>query len=246
MHSVAVCALMAALAIEMELSEDLVRLSGFAGLMHDLGKAKIPLEILNKKGKLTDEDFAILRTHPRLGYELLSQVENTPAEVLDACLHHHEKMDGTGYPDQLNGEEISLITRMAAVCDVYDAVTSDRPYKKAWHASTALSRMMGWKGHFDQEILNKFIRCVGIYPVGSVVLLSSGKLAVVVDQNPDQLVNPVVKVFFSTKSRVPLPIETLNLATLIRGKPVDRIVNREFPEDWGISEERVRALWVPG
>lgn len=244
MHSVAVCTLMAALAIEMGLSEAEVKLAGLAGLMHDLGKAMMPLEVLNKPGKLTDDEFAIMRTHPELGHKALQTIEGMPEEVLDVCLHHHEKFNGTGYPHKLEGLDIPLLTRMGAVCDVYDAVTSERPYKSPWQASDALSRMLSWQGHFDQEILKHFIRCVGIYPMGSLVLLASGKLAVVVEQNPNQLVKPVVKVFYSTKSKVALKVEEVNLAVLVRGEPVDRILNRENPADWGITEERVQSLWV--
>ncbi|EJE51713.1 putative domain HDIG-containing protein, partial [Acidovorax sp. CF316] len=130
MHSVAVCALMVALARQINLNEEHRRVAGMAGLLHDLGKAAIPLTVLNKPGKLTDEEFAVVQSHPVRGYLMLQEGGSVEDAVLDACRHHHEKMDGSGYPDKLKGDEISLIARMTAICDVYDAITSDRPYKR--------------------------------------------------------------------------------------------------------------------
>jgi len=112
-----------------------------AGLLHDLGKAAIPMAVLNKPGKLTDAEFTVVRSHPVEGYHMLKEGGGVEAAVLDACLHHHEKIDGTGYPDKLKGDKISLIARMAAICDVYDAVTSDRPYKRGWDPSESIRRM---------------------------------------------------------------------------------------------------------
>ncbi len=184
MHSVAVCALMVSLGRTLGLNEAQCREAGLAGLLHDMGKALMPLEILNKPGKLTDEEFALMRTHPERGHALLVEGGGAGEAVLDVCLHHHEKIDGSGYPHRLSGEPLTLIARMGAVCDVYDAITSNRPYKAGWDPAESIARMASWQGHFDATVFSAFVRSLGIYPTGSLVRLASGRLAVVVEQNP--------------------------------------------------------------
>lgn len=132
MHSVAVCALMIALARKLGLPDDAVREAGLAGLLHDIGKMAVPQELLDKPGKLTDTEFAKVRKHPEEGGSILLASKQVSALVLDVCLHHHEKVDGSGYPHRLQGDQISLMAKMGAVCDVYDAITSNRPYKQGW------------------------------------------------------------------------------------------------------------------
>ncbi len=239
MHSVAVCALMVALGRESGLSPDECRAAGLAGLMHDLGKALMPLEVLNKPGKLTDEEFAIMRSHPERGHALLLEGGTASEAVLDVCLHHHERVDGTGYPHGLSGEGISLVARMGAICDVYDAITSNRPYKKGWDPAESIARMASWKGHFDRALFANFVKSLGIYPVGSLVRLESGRLAVVTEQNPASLTTPKVKVFFSTKSNMPVPVQGLDLS-----RSSDRITGRESPAQW--SFKNLEALWSEG
>lgn len=158
MHSVAVCTLMINLARALRLDEALVHDIGMAGLLHDVGKMAMPVAILDKPGRLTDEEFALIRDHPARGAALLVRARALPPIAIDVCLHHHEKYDGSGYPDGLAGDRISLYARMAAVCDVYDAVTSARAYKEAWSPGEALERMAGWTGHFDPVIFEAFVR----------------------------------------------------------------------------------------
>ena len=153
MHSVAVCALMIALARQLGFDEEKIRSAGIAGLLHDLGKAVIPIEILNKPGKLTDAEFAIIKSHPEEGYRMLLEARQVDDVALDVVLHHHEKTDGSGYPKRLKGAEISLFARMGAVCDVYDAITSNRPYKAGWDPAESLRKMAEWSnGHFDPKV----------------------------------------------------------------------------------------------
>lgn len=239
MHSVAVCALMIALARQLELCEEQVRDAGTAGLLHDIGKMMIPDAILNKPGKLTDAEFTTMRDHPMAGLQLLKGNREISAIVLDVCLHHHEKVDGSGYPHHLTGEHISLFAKMGAVCDVYDAITSNRPYKNGWDPAESIRKMAEWsKGHFDQAIFQAFVKSVGIYPTGSLVRLESGRLGVVMEQHQTSLLTPRVKVFFMAKSKTPIPQQIIDLAKLV-GR--EKIVGREAPEDWNFP--CLEELW---
>ena len=194
---------------------------------------------LNMPGKLTDSEFDTMREQPEAGASLLIDSQQVSALVLDVCLYHHEKVDGSGYPHGLAGEQISLLARMAAVCDVYDAVTSARPYKAGWEPAESIRKMAGWKGHFDERVFQAFVRTVGIYPTGSLVRLQSGRLGVVLEQHEQSLLTPMVKVFFSAKSKQPIPQEVIDLSKLV-GR--ERIVGRESAADWGFRN--LDELWT--
>jgi putative nucleotidyltransferase with HDIG domain len=240
MHSVAVCALMTALGRQLGLDEAVVRELGVAGLLHDLGKAHIPMGVLNKPGKLTDDEFAVIKSHPQLGFDTLV-AHTTVGEIpLDVVLHHHEKTNGTGYPKRLQGDAISLYAKMGAVCDVYDAITSNRPYKSGWDPAISISKMAEWcDGHFDQRVFQAFVKCLGIYPIGSLVRLASGKLGVVVEQSEKSLLHPQVKVFFSTRAMTHIPVELIDLS---QSGVKDKILSRETAETWGLKQ--VENLWA--
>ena len=239
MHSVAVCALMVALGRQMGLDEAACRDAGMAGLMHDIGKAAISPRILGKPGKLDDEETAIIKTHPVRGYELLTEGSAASETTLDVCLHHHERMDGAGYPHRLARDDISMFARMGAVCDVYDAVTSDRPYKAGWDPSESIVRMAQWEGHFDPAMLKALIHTLGIYPIGSLVELESRRIAVVVEQNTHALTKPVVKIFFSQRSKMPVVPEIVDLAA---PGCQDSICARTSME--GRNERQIASLWA--
>jgi putative nucleotidyltransferase with HDIG domain len=239
MHSVAVCALMVSLARQLGLDDAQVRQAGLAGLLHDVGKMMIPLEILNKPGKLTDAEFVAVKSHPTEGHKMLLGGIGISDVALDVCLHHHEKLDGSGYPEKLSGEQISLYAKMGAVCDVYDAITSNRPYKAGWEPADSIRKMAEWRnGHFDQRIFDAFVRSIGIYPIGSLVKLQSDHLAVVIEQTEKSLLIPMVKVFFSIKANARITPEVLDLS-----KPncKDKIVSHEDPAKWDIRD--IHDLW---
>jgi putative nucleotidyltransferase with HDIG domain len=232
LHSVAVSAMMVALANELGWDEDGVRDAGTAGLLHDVGKSAIPDAVLNKPGSLTPEEFAIIKAHPAKGAEILSATSGVKPSVIDACLHHHEKIDGSGYPHGIAGDEISQLARMTTICDVYDAITSNRPYKQGWCPAESLQKMMQWKGHFDSALFQTFVKVLGIYPVGTLVKMESQRLAVVVDQNEGNILKPKVKVFFSLRSKLPLSPTLVNLSA---GGVEDKISGREPQENWGFT-----------
>jgi len=238
MHSVAVCALMVALARQLGLDAGHCRAAGMAGLMHDIGKAAMPLDVLNKPGGLTEAEFAVIRTHPERGWAMLREAGGADDLTLDVCLHHHEKIDGSGYPHRLCGEAISLHARMAAVCDVYDAITSNRPYKAGWDPAQSIARMASWQGHFDTPVFAAFVKSLGIYPVGSLVRLRSQRLAVVVESDPQRPTAPVVKAFYSLTQQMPIAPERIDLATAVR----ESIVGRESPDAWKFPH--LDALWA--
>jgi HD-GYP domain-containing protein (c-di-GMP phosphodiesterase class II) len=239
MHSVAVCGLMISLAHKLGLDEATTREAGLAGLVHDLGKAVIPLSVLNKPDKLTDDEFRVIRGHPGAGHAMLLEGGGAGEIALDVVLHHHEKIDGSGYPHKLKGEQISLFSKMGAVCDVYDAITSNRPYKAGWDPSEALRKMSEWSGHFDTGIFHSFIKCVGIYPLGSLVRLESGLLGVVTETRPDALLKPVVKAFYCTRRRQRFIPRMIDL-----GKPNarDRIAAWESRDKWKFPD--IDEMWT--
>jgi len=240
MHSVAVCGLMVALARQLGLTPSEVRQAGLAGMLHDIGKALTPLAILNKPGKLSDEEFGVMRSHAEMGHALLLEGGLVDAMALDVCLHHHEKVDGTGYPHALRSDRLSIFARMGAVCDVYDAVTSDRPYKSGWDPGEALRQMAQWKGHFDSLVFQAFVKTVGIYPVGSLVRMQSGHLAVVISQAEKSLLLPKVKVFYDTARHQRIAPYEIDLAS---GDETHKIAGIESPSDWKLT--MLERLWMP-
>lgn len=241
LHSVAVCALMIALGRQLRLPDEQIREAGIGGMLHDIGKAAMPLQVLNKPGALTDAEFRIMKAHPVRGYEMLQEGGGASAAALEIALHHHEKFDGTGYPHGQSGEGIDLLSRMGAVCDVYDAISSNRPYKNAWSPAESIRRMAAWKGHFDPQVFNAFVKSIGIYPVGALVRLQSDLLAVVTEQDDNSLLTPKVRIFYSAKRREPIFIRDLDLAA---PNCSDRIAGIESPEAWGFPQ--LEKLWMPG
>lgn len=231
-HSLAVAALMMNLGRHLGLSKDAVNELGVAGVLHDVGKMIVPDLILKKPAQLTDQEFSLTRTHPEQGYRILRDSGGVSQVVLDVCRHHHERYDGKGYPMKLAGEDISLPARIAAVCDVYDAITSERPYKSAWSPAEAITRMYDWRGHFDPAILIMFMRSIGVYPPGMLVRMRSGRLGIILD-NGRRASRPVVRTFFCTLDRIRIPIEDVVIDGTVSA---DQIVTDERAADWKIDD----------
>jgi HD-GYP domain-containing protein (c-di-GMP phosphodiesterase class II) len=239
MHSVAVCALMIALGNQLGLPETLIQRAGLAGLLHDIGKMAIPGAILNKPGRLSSEELQLVRTHPLEGEQMLTGTAQVCEMVVDVCLHHHERIDGKGYPHQLAGDQISLFARMAAVCDVYDAITSDRSYNEGWDPAVAMQQMSTWEGHFDDEVFRAFLKSVGIYPVGSIVQLKSGGIGVVTEQHSHSLLTPKVKVFFLPVLNIYITPRTVDLSDPLQK---DQIAARVPAQRYGFKN--TESLWL--
>ena len=164
------------------------------GLLHDIGKTDIPIEITNKPGPLTDEEYEVMKQHPSLSYDKLFNCNSISQAVLQGIQTHHEKYDGSGYPLSLEGEKIPLYGRILAIADVYDALSATRPYRKAWPPRKIFDYLTSCcNTHFDPELLSAFFQCVSAYPIGSIVQLSDGSTAVVKDNTPGFCLRPVIR-----------------------------------------------------
>ncbi|MCR5814153.1 MAG: HD-GYP domain-containing protein [Desulfovibrio sp.] len=188
-------------------------LLGMAGLFHDLGKMRVPIEILNAPRRLTDEEFAIMKTHAQLGQDTLSSVKGIASEILMGAGQHHEKHDGSGYPNHLVGAAISLYGRILSVADCYDALSAKRVYKDAIPPSKALSIMFQMRnGAWEPGLLERFIKMLGIYPVGTPVELSFGFRGVVSKSNPASPLRPVAAVVRAPNGKMIDPPRTVDLS----------------------------------
>jgi HD-GYP domain-containing protein (c-di-GMP phosphodiesterase class II) len=236
LHSVSVCTLIVAFCRSRGMDHDTIYQAGVGGLLHDTGKALVPDSILNKPGRLTDDEFAVVKRHPRDGYDILRGTPGIGPIPLDITLHHHERRDGSGYPDRQDEHAISELAQMAAIVDVYDAITADRCYHQGMPAAEALRKIFEWsKFHFNPALAQEFIRCVGIYPVGTLVRLESGRLGVVVEPHETSLLTPKVNAFFDTRCGTHIPMQTIDLSRPVGSGGADRIVGLEPPEKWKID-----------
>ncbi|MFZ2955533.1 MAG: HD-GYP domain-containing protein [Candidatus Ozemobacteraceae bacterium] len=208
-------------------AEDLPDLA-LGALMHDVGKLQISLSILNKDGKLTDAEFDEMKLHPLIGYEILCKSPDISERARLVCLQHHEKFQGRGYPHNIKGKEISLFGRICAAADVYDALTTDRPYRVAMTPYDAVKIIMsGVDSQFDPEILQAFLRRFSIYPSGSLVLLSDGSVGLVLRPNPKTVMRPIIKVLKASNGSLVSKRQEIDLMTaknLFITGPVDSSV----------------------
>lgn len=184
-------------------SEKTLETIGLCGLLHDLGKLKIPLEILNKKGSFTDEEYEIMKQHPDLGREYLLKLPNIMPEIIDATYGHHEKMDGSGYPQGLKDSQISYYAKLVSITDAYDAITSDRSYQNRRTTLKAQKILYESAGsHFDKELVRSFIQWLGIYPPGSIIEMSNGEVGIVLSVDPNWKTKPCVIMLLNEEKNV--------------------------------------------
>jgi putative nucleotidyltransferase with HDIG domain len=210
-HSLNVAILLANLASHVGFSEAQTQELALSGFLHDIGKIKVPDEILHKPGRLTDSEMEIMKSHVNEGTAVLTEM-GIPKRIVRTIGEHHERLDGGGYPEGKKGDEISLSGRMIAIIDTYDAITADRCYKVGMSSKKALQILLqDSPDKYDQRLVNKFIQCIGIYPVGSLVKLTNERIAMVVRQNKNDATKPLVKVFYSLRGNHYLPPTELDL-----------------------------------
>ncbi|BDU72112.1 HD-GYP domain-containing protein [Mesoterricola silvestris] len=239
-HSVSVATLLISFCRAMELPPEIIHEAGVGGMLHDIGKMRVPDHILNKPGKLTDAEFTIMKNHVNLGLEVLHKTPGISQAVFQIAGEHHEKFCGTGYPLGKKGADISLLGRMAAIVDVYDAITSNRVYHKGMEPPLALKKIYEWSDpsataepHMDEELVQHFIHALGIYPVGSLVQLESKRLAVVLEQSTEGLLSPKIRVMYDCVKRTRIDPFDLDMAATENG--MDAIVGNEDPDDWKVN-----------
>ncbi len=193
LHSVRVCILALTFGRHLEMTREELNYLGIGALLHDVGKMKVPNEILNKKGKLTDEEFEIMKSHVPLGVEVLEKSPGIPRIAIEVAANHHERYGGGGYAGGRKGDSIGVFGMIGGVVDCYDAITSDRSYHKGMTAYDALSKMYQWRNTaFHPGLIEQFIQCMGVYPIGSIVELSTGAIGVVATVNRERRLKPRV------------------------------------------------------
>jgi putative nucleotidyltransferase with HDIG domain len=228
-HSLNVSILIAIFAKHLGFEKKLIQELTLGAFLHDVGKTLIPLDILNKPGKLTAKEQAIIQSHIALGLKILENSPNISHIAISMLKEHHERLDGSGYPKQLVGEDISKYGRMVAIVDSYDAMTSDRPYRKGIPPINAFKILMSETPQFyDDELVEKFIQCMGIYPVGTLVKLTSGKLGLISRLNKQKPMHPYVRVFYNARMNQAIPISEINLSLSKHQDQIDCCIRPEL------------------
>ena len=193
MHSLRVSILALVFGRQLGMKAEELQILGMGALLHDVGKMKVPSEILNKSDTLTSDELSLMKMHVPWGIEILEKTGQVPAGALEVVRRHHERYDGSGYMDGLKGDTIGTIGMITGIIDHYDAVTSDRAYRAGISAHAAMKKMYEWRGSlFEPRLVEKFIQCMGIYPIGSIVELNSGEIGVVAGLNRNQRLKPRV------------------------------------------------------
>ncbi|UCH81032.1 MAG: HD-GYP domain-containing protein [Nitrospiraceae bacterium] len=236
-HSMSVCVLMVSFTKHLGFEESLIREIGIGAILHDVGTSRIPADILKKKSTLTDEEYEMIKKHVQYGREIMEQTAGMSDISIITAYEHHERLDGSGYPNNLKGDEISILGQAMGIVDVYDALTTKRSYRGRTQPTEALRMIYGWGGtRFNFSLVQEFIRCIGIYPVGTLVSLESGLLGVVINHGEEDMLKPVVRIIYNTKNEkyITMPYD-LDLAD--EGENGDRIVNYESPDKWNLQPE---------
>lgn len=230
-HSVNVAVMALIAGISMGLSRSQLTKVGFGSLLHDLGKIKIPSSILNKKGKLTSDEFNEIRKHPAFGYEMVKAQEFISGPSAMIIYQHHERMNGEGYPEGLKSEQIHLFSRISAVADVYDALVADRPYRLAFSPYKALEILESSGEQFDLQVLKNFIQHIAAYPIGTFLGLSNGEVGIVVNNTVGYPKRPRVRILCYKEEFEPLTPYEIDLMER-RNIVIDKVFDEnQIPEE---------------
>lgn len=212
-HSLNVCILSLAFGRHLGFSREMLNELGLGALLHDLGKIRVPAQVLNKPGKLTSDEFKLMRLHPVYGKEILTTTKGLSSNVIDIAYTHHERMNGSGYPHGLSADQISLYGRMVAIVDIYDAITSQRVYHHGIHSMDAMKQLYELRRtDLDNKMVEQFIQCLGIYPVGSVVELVCGAIGIVVSINRERRLKPKILLVMNEQKKFITPTRIIDLA----------------------------------
>lgn len=235
-HSVSVSILITIFAHFLKLDKNIIHQLSIGAFLHDVGKILIPEKILNKPGKLTDEEFDVMKDHVKHSVNIIKKTPTISKLSLEVAALHHEKLNGNGYPLKVPANKISTYGRMIAICDIFDALTANRCYKQGYShiQSFSVLRKLGKDNHLDLKLVDLFIKCMGIYPVGSLVELSSHKLAIVESGNEKDPVNPKVRYFYDAKSQNYINTKALNLA-----EEEDFITKGIRPDDFSLKMDDI-------
>lgn len=232
-HSLNVSILMSIFAKHLRLGKDIIEQLALGAFLHDVGKIKVPDHILHKPGKLTEAEYKVMKLHVDYGVEIISQETHISEIALNIARHHHERLDGQGYPNKLKNNELNSYARMIAIVDSYDAMTADRVYKVGMSPIKAFSILKKESGNsFDKELVEKFIQCLGVYPIGTLVKLTSGKLGLISKLNNNKPLNPFVKVFYNTRMNQVVPIQELDLSLSKHQDQIDCCIK---PEEFNLN-----------
>jgi putative nucleotidyltransferase with HDIG domain len=244
LHSLSVAALCISFAHHLGMEGKQIKALGVGGLLHDIGKVSVPLDLLNKPGVLTEGEFEVIKTHVVQGERILGDSHGIDESSICVCQHHHERLDGTGYPRGLKADEISEFGQIGAIVDIYDALSSQRCYKRALPPTHALRKLFEWSGHYlNRSLVEQFVLHMGIYPIGTVVRLRSGFIGVVVEQGERSLLDPVVRALYDTKrEKLVVPFE-INLSSRPAGQKLDEIIGCEASEEWNLHTEDYLTEW---
>lgn len=236
-HSVAVSILMTMFAMYLKIDKDIINQLAIGAFLHDVGKIMVPDSILHKSDKLTDDEFYLMKSHASHSINIMRNTSGISAISLEVVSQHHEKLNGKGYPLGLKAEKISQYGRMISICDIFDALTSTRCYKAGRPQVKAFGilRALAANGELDNTLVDNFIRCMGVYPVGSLVLLASNRLAVVESHNPKDPIRPNVRPFYHVSPKHFESSEGIDLSV----ESPEKIIKGVHADDFDLDMKQV-------